>query len=141
MVCDALQAPVVYSLSGSYDFGNLLDGAVGQYNKLLGKAKRSAQSWGKNEEFEQLQELDSIVKSVYMRTNAEKWAVNPSIHYTNWANLFKPEFELVIDAFKDLYDIFVCSNCGSIIHVVTKNGTQEEVRCNCTQINWNLVPK
>jgi len=141
IVCDALQAPVVYSLSGSYDFGNLLNGAVGQYNKLLGKAQKSAQSWGKNEEFEQLQEFGSIAKSIYIRTNAESWAINPSIHYNNWANLSKTEFEPVVDAFKDLYGVFACSKCGGIIHVVPRIGNQEAIRCNCTQINWNLVPK
>jgi len=141
MVCDSLQAPVVYKLSGSYDFGNLLDGAIGQYRRLLAKAKNAAQSWGRNEEFEQLQELDSIVTEIYERTNAEKWPINPAIHYNNWANLSKPDFQPVVEAFRDLYGVFICSKCSKLLHLVTANGKQESVRCDCTQIHWNLVPK
>lgn len=46
MLCDSLQAPVVYKLTGTYEFGNLLDGAVHQYGSLLAQAKKAAQSWG-----------------------------------------------------------------------------------------------
>jgi len=141
MVCDSLQAPVVYKFSGSYDFGNLLDGAIAQYRRLLAKAKNAAQSWGRDEEFQRLQEFDSIIKGIYERTNAEKWPINPTIHYNNWANLSKPDFEPVVEAFRDLYGVFVCSKCSKLLHLVTANGRQESVRCSCTQINWNLVPK
>jgi len=141
MVCDSLQAPVVFKFNGSYDFGNLLDGAIAQYRKLLAKAKNAAQSWGRHEEFEKLQELESIVKEIYERTNAEKWPINPSIHYNNWANLSKPDFQPVVEAFRDLYGVFICSKCSKLLHLVTANGRQESVRCDCTQVNWNLVPK
>lgn len=141
MVCDALQAPVVFKFNASYDLGNLLDGAYGQYGKLLAKAKNSAQTWGKQDEFEKLQELDSIVKEIYRRTNAEKWPINPSIHYNNWANLSKPDFQPVVEAFRDLYGVFICSKCSKLLHLVTANGKQESVRCDCNQVNWNLVPK
>lgn len=141
LVCDSLRAPVVFNINGSYDLGNLLDGAVGRYRRLIKKAKDTAQSWGKQEEADALQEFDNIAQSIYTRTNAERWAINPTIHYTNWANLSKPEFEPVIDAFKDLYGVFVCSKCHRMLHSVISGGTQEAVRCNCMQINWNLVPK
>ena len=141
MVCDSLQAPVVYKLNGTYEFGNLLDGAVHQYGSLLAQAKKAAQSWGQAEEFQKLQEFDSIVKGIYERTNAEKWPINLAIHYNNWANLAKPDFQPVVESFRDLYAIFVCSKCSTLLHLVTANGRRENVRCNCPQINWNLVSK
>ena len=141
LVCDSLRAPVVYNINGSYDLGDLLDGAVGRYRRLIKKAKDTAQSWGKQEESDTLQEFDDIAQSIYTRTNAERWMINPTIHYNNWSNLSKPEFEQVIDAFRDLYGVFVCSKCHGILHLVISGGRQEAVRCNCTQINWNLVPK
>ncbi len=141
LVCDSLRAPVVFNINGSYDLGNLLDGAVGRYRRLIKKAKDTAQSWGNQEESTVLQEFDDITQSIYTRTNAERWALNPTIHYNNWANLSKPEFEPVIDAFRDLYGVFVCSKCHGILYLVISEGRQEAVRCNCPQINWNLVPK
>lgn len=141
MVCDSLQAPVVYKFNGSYEFGNLFDGAVHQYGHLLAQAKNAAQSWGQDEEFQKLQEFDSIVKGIYERTNAEKWSINPAIHYNNWANLSKRDFQPVVEAFRDLYAVFVCSKCSKLLHLVTANGRGENVRCNCPQVNWNLVSK
>lgn len=136
MVCDSLQAPVVYKFSGSYDFGNLLDGAVAQYGRLLAKAKKAAQSWGQDEEFQKLQEFDSIAKGIYERTNAEKWPINPTIHYNNWANLSKVDFQPVVEAIRDLYAVFVCTKCSKLLHVLMANGRQESIRCNCSQVNW-----
>ncbi|MBN2076989.1 MAG: AAA family ATPase [Dehalococcoidales bacterium] len=142
IVCDYLKAPVVFNINGSYDLGNLLDGAISRYGRLIRKAKEAASSWGDEEEAIKLEEYNEIAKTIYARTNAERWSVNPTIHYNNWANLSKVEFEPVIDAFKDLYGVFICTKCQGLIHVVTSSvGVQESVRCNCPQIDWNLVKK
>jgi hypothetical protein len=141
MVCDELQAPVIYKLNNSYDLGNLLNGAIGQYRNLLKKGKNAAQSWGQTEEFQKFQELESIIKTIYERTNAEKWPLNSAIHYNSWANFSKADFQPILDAFKDIYGVFVCNKCSGLLHVVNANGRPETVRCNCPQINWNLVSK
>ena len=141
MVCDVLRAPVIFRLDGTYDLGNVLDGAIGQYYGLLRKAKAAAQSWGRNEGFEQLQELESIAKSIYDRTNAEKWSMNPAIHYNNWENLSKEDFQPVVDAFRDLYAVFTCAKCGGLLRVVLTGSKPEAVICNCHQVNWNLTTK
>ena len=104
-------------------------------------ARNTAQSWGEQESFEKYGELDSIRSQIYSRTRAERWAVNVSVHYSNWANLSAADFQPVIDAFRDLFTLFICLKCGSLLHV-TKEGTMlQNVRCNCGKINWNLVRK
>ena len=141
MVCDALQARVIYKLTGQWDLGDLLPAAMREYRSLLKRGKESAQSWGEKDRFDMLQELDSIVGSIYARSNAEQWAINASIHYNNWANLSAKDFRPVVEAFQDLCGLFVCSNCSGMLHIVVKGFKPEGVRCKCGKVDWNLIEK
>lgn len=141
MACDALQAPVVFKLNGTYDLGNVLNGAIGQYNKLLKQSKAAANSWGRVEEVQKLQEFESVVQTIYSRTNAEKWPMNPAIHYNNWENFTKADFQPVVDTFRDLYGVFTCAKCGGLLHVVTNGLNPEGLVCDCRQVNWSMVHK
>ncbi len=138
-VCDSLQAPVKYKLDGRWELGDFLPAAMGQYRSLLKKAKSVAQTLGNQESFEKLQELDSTISQIYSRCGDERWAVNASVHYNNWANLSKNDFYPVMEAFEDLCAIFVCRKCGRMLYVATKGPSPVEVRCTCGTVNWNLV--
>jgi hypothetical protein len=68
--------------------------------------------------------------------------VDANIHYNNWVNFSRKDFQPVIEAFHDLHNLFVCRKCGSILHLVIKGRHFEEAfRCNCGEVNWNLVEK
>ena len=73
--------------------------AMGRYKELLKLAKKTAQSW-KNDQFVEFEELDRIRKSVFIRSNAEIWAINPNVHYNTWANFSKKDFIPVAEAFQ-----------------------------------------
>ncbi len=141
MVCDALQVPVVYKLSGQWEFGELLMPAMDRYKELLKRAQKAAQSWGNSEESARFQELDSIRSEVYKRTYAEQWAVNPNVHYNNWLSFSKEDFQPVVEAFYDLYRLFVCSKCGGMLQLASVERRPAGVRCNCGVVNWNLIAK
>jgi energy-coupling factor transporter ATP-binding protein EcfA2 len=141
MVCDTLQVPVIYKLSGQCEFGDLLLPAMEQYRRLLKRAQKAARSWDNNEDVLKLQEIDSIRSEVYKRTFAEQWAVNPNVHYNSWANFSPQDFRPVVEAFQDLYALFVCSNCGGMLRLATVDRKIASVRCNCGKVNWNLVEK
>jgi recombinational DNA repair ATPase RecF len=141
LVCDSLQAPVVFKITGTFDLGNLLDGAIRQYFSVLHKAKSVAQSWGNNEQLDKFQEFESVAKDIYKRTNAEQWQVNPAIHYTKWENFSKKDFQPVVDSFRDLYTIFTCSRCGGLLRVTLTGFKQEAVVCGCGQVYWSLIPQ
>jgi len=140
-VSNALEAKITFRDDHRWDLGYYLQAAMGRYIELLRMARNTAQSWGDQESFETYGELDSVRSQIYSRTRAERWAVNASVHYSNWANLSAADFQPVIDAFRDLFTLFICPICGSLLHV-TKEGTiLQNVRCNCGKINWNLVRK
>jgi hypothetical protein len=44
-------------------------------------------------------------------TNVEQWAVNRAVHYNEWANFGRKDFEPVVAAFKELLDCFRCAGC------------------------------
>jgi hypothetical protein len=140
-VCDALEARVIYKLNGQHELGDFLPAAMGKYSELLGQAKKAANSWGDNNCLDMLKELDSTKAQIYKRTSAEQWAVNASVHYNNWANLLEKDFRPVIEAFHDLYGLFVCTECGSMLSLATSGVTSMAVRCNCGKVNWNLMEK
>lgn len=141
MVCDALQAPVKFKLNGRWELGDLLPAAMMQYKDLIKLAKSSANSWNQKERVAQLDEINSIASSVFARTNAEQWAVNANVHYNNWANFTPKDFIPVVEAFQDLFGIFRCTTCGRILYLSLSGVTLTNVRCNCGQVDWNLVEK
>lgn len=140
-VCDSFESQVRFRLDGRNDLGDFLPSAVGAYNSRLRSAKKAAQSWSQQEAFDQLNELASTASQIYQRTLAEQWTVNAAIHFNNWANLGKEDFIPIREAFQDLHALFVCQNCGAVLHLAKQGPQLDALRCGCGQINWNLVEK
>jgi len=140
-ICDALEAPVTYRQNRRWELGNFMPAAFGQFRKHLKSAKSAAQSWGDNEKMKEFQELDSMASQIYTRTLAEQWGVNSTVHYNEWANLTKNDFEPISDSFEDLFNLFMCQTCNGVVRLVKKGMTNEAIKCNCGNLNWNLVKK
>jgi len=141
MVCDALHAQVPYKLNGRWELGDFLPAAMRQYRTLLKQAKKSAQSWGDEDRFDMLEEIDSTVGPIYTRSGAEQWAVNANVHYNNWANFSQNDFRPVVEAFQDLYGLFVCSKRGGMLRLAMTGIEPVCIRCNCGEVDWNLTEK
>jgi hypothetical protein len=139
--CDALHANVRYKMNNRWELGDFLPAAMGRYNELLKLAKKTSKSWEDEQFFAELEEQDGIRKSVFIRSNAEIWAINPNVHYNTWANFSKKDFIPVAEAFKDLFDIFKCNKCNGLLHLTTIGMKEADVRCNCGKIKWNLIGK
>jgi len=140
-VCEALEAQVKYRLDGRNDLGDYLPSAMGRYRSLLKKAKAATKSWSSQDQYEELNELESVVSSVFQRSNAEQWAVNASVHFNNWETLSVNDFEPVAEAFEDLFAVFSCQQCVSLLHLAKEGYNPVAVRCNCGAVNWNLVER
>jgi len=141
IVCDALQVPVTFKLNGLWELGDFLLPTMNRYRELVKKAQKAASSWDAKESQNKFQEIDSIRSGIYRRTHAEQWAVNANVHYNNWANFSKNDFRPVVDAFRDLYSLFVCSSCGGMLRLATTGTTPVSVRCNCGKVDWNLTER
>jgi len=140
-VCASLHAPVRFNLSGQYELGDLLSGAMSEYKSQLKHAKNAARSWENYEELNKLTEIENFSKDVFTRLNMERWAVNPALHYNQWADFTPQDFKPVVETFRDLFSIFQCDDCGTLLHLVINGPRPEAVKCNCGKVNWNLKDK
>lgn len=140
-VCDALQARVTHKLNMQWELGDYLPAAMERYRELLKLAKQAASSWGDESNSEILRELDSVRAQIYARSGPEQWAVNSNVHYNNWANFLEKDFRPVVDAFRDLHGLFLCSKCGQLLHLTSSGTKPANVRCDCGKVNLNLIEK
>jgi hypothetical protein len=107
---------------------------------LLGKATAAAQSWGKDAEKQAAGKRKDALSAAAGASNVEQWAVNKAVHYNEWANFGKKDFQPVVAAFKALLACFRCEACESWVHVAPR-GNPETLRCGCNSVNLNLRPK
>lgn len=140
-VCDSLGAEVIYNTAVQWQLDDWLPAAMQQYKTLLQRARRAAKDWGNTEVLASLDELESVRKQIYGRTYAEQWAINASVHYNNWENMSQEDFSPVIDAFRDLHDLFICSSCHGMLQKLPRKGPADIVKCPCGKVNWNLKLK
>ncbi|MCU4188640.1 AAA family ATPase [Flavobacterium sp. HXWNR29] len=141
-VCHNLKASVPYSLDDAGSLGDLLPAAISRYKDLMGKAKDAANSWNQTTIIEDLKKIDDESKAIISKTGIEQWNINKAVHYNEWANFQKQDFQPVVDAFKDLYEkVFACSNCQAVLQITFDGSNISGVKCKCGNTNWNLIKK
>ncbi len=85
--------------------------------------------------------VTSVAAQCFGLTQAEQWAVNKGVHYDSWYASEAADLKEVVDAFRDLCDVFQCPNCGGLLSLSMAGLRADAVRCPCTHVNWNLVKK
>jgi recombinational DNA repair ATPase RecF len=139
-VCDRLVALVPFDLDGRFELGDLLTSATKRYKELLVEGTQVAISWN-NGNAQDVELLSSERKKIYKDLNIEQWAVNVNVHYNDWAGFEKEDFQPVVDAFRALFDLYTCPNCGGMLYLVKEGKENKNVRCPCNEVNWNLEKK
>ncbi|MGA7384180.1 MAG: chromosome segregation protein SMC [Methylocella sp.] len=139
-LADQLGATPPFRADGNYELGELLPNVLARMKSLFGKAADAAQSWGNDADKEAATKRKARFSTSAGASNVENWAINKAVHYNEWANFGKKDFEPVVTAFKELLGCFRCENCDSWVYV-TPRGTPECLRCACSAISLNLKPK
>lgn len=141
-LADALGARVVYKPAGGHDFGELLAGVQERHRQLLKKAAKAAETWGRSDDQELVKTMNDRRAAITTELG-EGWAVNPAVHYNAWANLTAADFRPVVAAFHTFVSQFQCPNdeCGSGLYVQPSKQSAEILRCSCSSVSLNLVPK
>ncbi|MCL6443937.1 MAG: AAA family ATPase [Alicyclobacillus sp.] len=140
-LCDALQARVRFRLDGRWELGDYMTAAIKSLKDYLKMAKKAANSWGNRNEVERITEFESMLNQILTRIDSERWAVNPNVHYNQWANFTKADFRPVVDAFRDFFQQLVCSVCASTLRLSVVNHEPYDLRCNCGSLRFNLVAR
>jgi energy-coupling factor transporter ATP-binding protein EcfA2 len=140
LLADQLGAAPQFRADGTYELGELLPPVLSRMKDLYGKAAATAQSWGKNDDKEAIAKRKADLSTAAGASGVEQWAVNKAVHYNEWANFGKKDFQPVVAAFKALLACFRCDACESWVHI-TPRATPESLRCGCNAINFNLRAK
>jgi AAA domain len=139
-LADQFGATPQFRADGNYELGELLPSVLKRIRELYGKAADAAQSWGDNEAKEAALNRKASLTALNGAVNVEQWAVNKAVHYNEWANFGKKDFEPVVAAFNELLECFQCVKCGSWLHIAPRV-RPETLRCSCSSIQLNLRSK
>jgi DNA repair exonuclease SbcCD ATPase subunit len=140
-VCDSLKANVPYRSDNRWEFGDYLNGAKQAYKKYLKLAKKSANSWEKEEQVEAFTEIETQANEIIQRTQLEHWGINENVHYTKWKDMGKEDFQPISEAFQDMENLFRCPECQGMIGLNMTKQNPTNIKCPCGNINWNLEMK
>lgn len=140
-LCHSLRASVEFRGDSQYTLGDLLPNATSRMVKLLSEGRKVAESWSDSTAVQIIEKKKTELTAVRDRANIEHWQTNSAVHYNEWANLHKSDFEPVVSAYKDLVEQFRCPQCNGMIYLVLDRGSKQALRCNCAHTNFNLAKK
>lgn len=140
-LADQLGASPVFRADGNYELGELLPSVLSRVKELYGRAVDSAQSWSNTTTKEAALSRKAALSSSNGASNVEQWAVNKAVHYNEWANFGRKDFEPVVAAFKELLDCLQCKDCQSWLYISPRGSRPESLRCQCNGVNFNLKTK
>lgn len=140
ILADNLRARIEFCGDGRYDLGDLMPHVCKRWRTLLEAGEKSATKWKLFDKKDAIAAMRITAKDLIAKTHTEEWAINPSVHFNEWANLQAHEFQEVVDAFKNLLEHLRCGNpaCLSYLYVSPPKGRPEEMRCNCGATVINL---
>jgi hypothetical protein len=139
--CHALRAPVEFRGDAQFTLGDLLPNAIGKMKKLLKAGKAAAQSWGQAEKVDAITEQECRFNAAVEDSRVEQWQVNAAVHFNEWANLHRKDFEPVVATFKSLVTAFTCVKCHAVLFAAPSHGEAETLRCGCGDCSVNLRKK
>lgn len=141
--CDRIDGKVPFKANSEWNLGDFKTGVISRYKELIGKAKAAENSWGRDTDH--LSEIEEELKDIGRRIDEDGAALNPNVHYNEdesaFAHCTPAELEPAIEAYRDLYDLLWCDNCGSCITVSKEELEATSVSCNCSEISMNLQKK
>lgn len=140
-LADQLGASPVFRADGNYELGELLPSVLSRVKELYSKAVDSAQSWSNTTTKEAALSRKAALSSSSGASSVEQWAVNKAVHYNEWANFGRKDFEPVVAAFKELLDCLQCKDCQSWLYISPRGSRPESLRCQCNCVNFNLKTK
>jgi hypothetical protein len=140
LLANDLGAHTVFKADGNYELAELMPSVLSRLKGLCSKAADAAQSWGNDGDKQAALDRKAKLTTCNGSVNVERWAVNKAVHYNEWENFGRKDFEPVVAAFRELLDCFRCTSCDSWLHV-TPRVMPETVRCGCNKVGLNLARK
>lgn len=138
-----LQGTVVFRPAANYGLDELLSSVKAQHGKLLRKAAKAANSYSKSDLAAEIEKLKVDLTVKGQNQTIEQWAINPSVHFNQWASFSVADFRPVVDAWKQMLSMYECEEleCSGWIYLLQNNMKDDSLRCKCGTYNLNLRAK
>ena len=141
ILADYLCVKVNYRMDNKYSLFDFMPGVYDQYKNLFIQAINSAQSLGlaeqkieiidrKNQFAEKFDEIHKYIKDVHSQ-----------VHYTNWSQFNKNDFQPVFEIFRTYLELISCPDCHGSLLVSSRRENIKFLDCACGSIHWNLNNK
>ncbi len=140
LLANDLGAYTMFKADGNFELGELMPSVLTRLKELCGKAADAAQSWGDDDAKTAALDRKAKLSTCNGAMSVERWAVNRAVHYNEWENFGRKDFEPVVTAFRELLDCFRCDSCDTWLHA-TPRGIPETIRCSCNKVSMNLTRK
>jgi len=142
-VCDFLSAKITYKGSRQWELGEYASAAVSVLKSLAHSAKKNFEKAGDRNKALEVEKFYENAKKVISRSQVEQWAVNAGIHYNQWADMKRKDFEPVVESFRELFNLFQCPACeGPLLFERSVGKTaSRSVSCRCKEISWNVAKR
>lgn len=140
-ICAKYRLKVPYSTSGRWSLEDVLTPVISIYSTAIKKAKESAVSF--NKPVDKIEAYEKVYKTALSNLQAERWAINPSTHFTTWAqSLSIDELKLTCSAVKAFCETFECPNCKSFITINSDiNLAPLNICCDCGDYSFSCIKK
>lgn len=139
--CGVLKAPVPYNISERWDLGEFMPAAISRLRKYVTTAADAEASWGRTEESERLRVFASVIGQTTQKAQGEQPAVNWNVHFNEWANFSRQDFEPVVESMQELYQQFICNECNGVLEATGDGAGVSVVKCPCGHVCLNQKRK
>ena len=140
-ICEKYKLMVPYSTSGRWSLEEVLVPVNAYYRKAIKKAKDSANSFGKP--MTKIDAFETSFKEAYDNLQIDRWIINPSTHFTTWAqSLSVEELKSTCSAVKKFCEVFECKNCKGLITIYSDiNSNPLNISCDCGDYSFSCINK
>lgn len=136
-----LGAKVTLRPDGDYELNDLLPALIARWDDILKRAVKAARSWKRPADLAEIEMRQELFREASQEFRGEQWAVNPAVHFNDWATFSPDEFARVTDAYKKLLGCLECSKCESWAFLERRGAETSSARCPCGEIDLNLLAK
>lgn len=140
-ICAKYKLKVPYSTSGRWSLEEVLSPVNAYYRQAIKSAKDSAISFKKS--IDRIEFYEKSYINAYNKLQVERWTINPSTHFTAWAqSLSIDELKQTCAAVKEFCAIFECPNCKSFITInFDINLIPQNICCDCGDYSFSCIKK
>jgi len=138
-VCHCLHSTELpYNEEHKWEFGDFAKAAISSFKRYIKKSKVYFQEHNQQEKLNKLNEFEKVANKIIEQSKVEQWVINENVHYNHWEEFSKNDFTPVVNIFKNLFGLFICSNCGNNIKLNKDSDGSELVACGCGDIFWKI---